>query len=44
MNFIRRPDYTSEITQFIDQLKVDKPPGWFSTTSSPEKNSRCANT
>ena len=25
MNIFRRPDYRSEITQFIDQLKVDKP-------------------
>ena len=25
MSFFRRPDYTSEITQFIDQLKADKP-------------------
>ena len=24
-SFFRRPDYTSEITQFIDQLKLDKP-------------------
>jgi hypothetical protein len=25
MNFFRRPDYTSEATQFINQLKKDKP-------------------
>ena len=25
MSFFRRPDYTSEITQFIDKLKADKP-------------------
>ena len=25
MSFFRRPDYTSEATQFIDQLKIDKP-------------------
>ncbi len=25
MRFFRRPDYTSEITQFIDDLKVAKP-------------------
>lgn len=25
VNFFRRPDYTSEATQFIDQLKVNKP-------------------
>ena len=25
LNFFRRPDYTSEATQFIDQLKADKP-------------------
>ena len=25
MSFFRRPDYTSEATQFIDQLKVNKP-------------------
>ncbi len=25
LSFFRRPDYTSEATQFIDQLKVDKP-------------------
>ena len=25
MNIFRRPDYRSEVTQFIDQLKVDKP-------------------
>ncbi|MDB5964679.1 MAG: hypothetical protein JWQ72_1179 [Polaromonas sp.] len=25
MSFFRRPDYTSEATQFIDQLKADKP-------------------
>ena len=25
MSFFRRPDYTSEVTQFINQLKVDKP-------------------
>jgi Protein of unknown function (DUF3460) len=25
MNFFRRPDYTSEATQFINQLKIDKP-------------------
>ena len=25
MSFFRRPDYTSEITQFIEQLKVNKP-------------------
>ena len=25
VNFFRRPDYTSEATQFIDQLKADKP-------------------
>jgi hypothetical protein len=25
MSFFRRPDYTSEITQFIDKLKVAKP-------------------
>lgn len=24
-SFFRRPDYTSEATQFIDQLKADKP-------------------
>ena len=23
--FFRRPDYKSEVTQFIDQLKADKP-------------------
>jgi Protein of unknown function (DUF3460) len=25
MNFFRRPDYQSEATQFIDQLKAAKP-------------------
>lgn len=25
MNIFRRPDYKSEVTQFIDQLKADKP-------------------
>ncbi len=25
MNIFRRPDYRSEVTQFIDQLKIDKP-------------------
>ncbi|OYZ02832.1 MAG: acetyl-CoA carboxyl transferase [Polaromonas sp. 28-63-22] len=25
MSFFRRPDYTSEATQFIEQLKADKP-------------------
>lgn len=25
MSFFRRPDYTSEATQFIDQLKVNRP-------------------
>jgi len=25
MSFFRRPDYTSEATQFIDQLKAKKP-------------------
>ena len=25
MSLFRRPDYTSEATQFIDQLKVNKP-------------------
>lgn len=25
LNFFRRPDYTSETTQFIDQLKASKP-------------------
>ena len=25
MSIFRRPDYTSEITQFIDKLKADKP-------------------
>jgi hypothetical protein len=25
MSFFRRPDYTSEATQFIDQLKASKP-------------------
>jgi hypothetical protein len=25
MNIFRRPDYRSEATQFIDQLKTDKP-------------------
>ena len=25
MSFFRRPDYISEATQFIDQLKADKP-------------------
>ena len=25
MSFFRRPDYTSEATQFINQLKADKP-------------------
>ena len=25
MNIFRRPDYRSEVTQFIDQLKVAKP-------------------
>ena len=25
MSFFRRPDYKSEVTQFIDQLKVAKP-------------------
>ena len=25
MSFFRRPDYTSEATQFIDQLKVNNP-------------------
>ncbi|OYU43966.1 MAG: acetyl-CoA carboxyl transferase, partial [Burkholderiales bacterium PBB4] len=25
MNIFRRPDYKSEATQFIDQLKVAKP-------------------
>ena len=25
MSIFRRPDYTSEVTQFIAQLKVDKP-------------------
>ncbi|MFC5521155.1 DUF3460 family protein [Polaromonas jejuensis] len=25
MSFFRRPDYTSEVTQFIDQLKSNKP-------------------
>lgn len=25
MSFFRRPDYTSEITSFIDGLKTDKP-------------------
>ena len=25
MNIFRRPDYRSEVTQFIDQLKVDRP-------------------
>jgi hypothetical protein len=24
-NFFRRPDYKSEITQFLDKLKTDKP-------------------
>ncbi len=25
MNIFRRPDYKSEVTQFIDQLKASKP-------------------
>ena len=25
MSIFRRPDYTSDITQFIDKLKLDKP-------------------
>ena len=25
MSFFRRPDYTSEITQFIDQMRSQKP-------------------
>lgn len=25
MSFFRRPDYTSEITQFIEQMKSQKP-------------------
>ena len=25
MNIFRRPDYTSEATQFLDQLKMQKP-------------------
>ncbi|MGH6638830.1 MAG: DUF3460 family protein [Polaromonas sp.] len=25
MSIFRRPDYTSEVTQFIDQLKASKP-------------------
>jgi hypothetical protein len=25
MSIFRRPDYTSEVTQFIDQLKAQKP-------------------
>jgi hypothetical protein len=25
MSFFRRPDYTSDATQFINQLKADKP-------------------
>ncbi|MES3010560.1 MAG: DUF3460 family protein [Pseudomonadota bacterium] len=25
MSFFRRPDYQSEVTQFIDQMKVQKP-------------------
>lgn len=25
MNFFRRPDYKSDITQFINQLKVQRP-------------------
>lgn len=25
MSFFRRPDYTSEVTQFIEQLKAKKP-------------------
>lgn len=25
MSFFRRPDYTSETTQFIEQLKVQRP-------------------
>ena len=25
MNFFRRPDYRSEVTQFIDKLKTAKP-------------------
>jgi hypothetical protein len=25
LSFFRRPDYTSEATQFIEQLKADKP-------------------
>ncbi len=25
MSFFRRPDYKSEVTQFIDQLKAQKP-------------------
>ena len=25
MSFFRRPDYTSDTTQFIDQLKASKP-------------------
>lgn len=25
LSFFRRPDYKSEITQFLDQLKTDKP-------------------
>ncbi|WCM87413.1 DUF3460 family protein [Acidovorax sp. NCPPB 3576] len=25
MSFFRRPDYQSDITQFINQLKVEKP-------------------
>ena len=25
MSIFRRPDYTSDATQFIDQLKADKP-------------------
>ncbi len=25
MNIFRRPDYQSEVTQFIDQLKASKP-------------------
>lgn len=25
MNIFRRPDYTSEVTQFIEQLKANKP-------------------
>jgi len=25
MSFFRRPDYTSDTTQFIDQLKANKP-------------------